>query len=124
MVDGAENNLPSFYSSKHYEVCKYFSVNEHSSVPDILVISTLIWNDLNETERKWLMDAVRDATVFQRKLWKEAEEESLAEIIKAGVKVNYPIKENFEIKANAMVDALKEKDEELYKLITEIKKVR
>lgn len=124
VVDGAENNLPSFYSSKHYEVCKYYSVNEHSSVPDILVIGTIMWNSLNAEEKKWLMDAVHDATIYQRKLWKEAEEKSLAAIKEAGVEVNYPIKENFETKANAMIDALKEKDEELYNLITEIKNVR
>ena len=124
VVDGAENNLPSFYSSKHYEVCKYFSVNEHSSVPDILVISTIIWNDLNEAEKKWLMDAVHDATIYQRKLWKDAEEESLEAIEAAGVQVNYPIKENFEVKANALIEGLKTDDKELYDLIVEIKRVR
>ncbi len=46
VVDGAENNLPSFYSSKHYEVAKFLTINEHSSIPDILVISTIIWDDL------------------------------------------------------------------------------
>ena len=124
VVEGAENNLPSFYTSKHYEVCKYFSVDEHSSVPDILVISTIIWDDLNENERKWLMDAVDDATVHQRKLWKKAEQESLQAIKEAGVKVNYPDKSAFEAKSAAMIEELQTKDRELYELITEIKNVK
>ena len=40
VVDGAENNLPSFVSSNHYEVSKYYTIDQHSSVPDILTIST------------------------------------------------------------------------------------
>ena len=69
VVDGAENNLPSFHTSKHYEVCKFFTVDEHTSIPDILAISTIVWNRLSEQEQQWLMAAVMEATVYQRKLW-------------------------------------------------------
>lgn len=121
VVDGAENNLPSFYTSKHYEVCKYYSIDEHSSVPDILVIGTFAWNNLTEIEQKWLMDAVKDATVYQRKLWAEAEIKALIEIEKAGVKVNRPDKSLFIKKSEGMITALKTKDEALYNLVQEIK---
>ncbi|NVN19609.1 DctP family TRAP transporter solute-binding subunit [Muricauda sp. HICW] len=121
VVDGAENNLPSFYTSKHYEVCKYFSKNEHTSIPDILVIGTLTWNKLNEQEKGWLMEAVEEATVLQRKLWEDAEREALTEIEKAGVKVSYPDKSLFEEKAKPMLQSLKEKNGHLYELIQEIK---
>lgn len=120
VVDGAENNLPSFYTSGHYEVCKYFSIDEHSSVPDILVMSTLAWNNLTEIEQKWLMDAVKEATVYQRKLWAEAEVEALTEIKKAGVAVNIPDKSVFVKKSEGMIEELKTKDESLYKLANEI----
>lgn len=43
VVDGAENNLPSFYTSKHYEVCKYYTLDEHTTVPDVLLIGLDIW---------------------------------------------------------------------------------
>ena len=43
VVDGAENNPPSFFFSRHYEVCKYYSLDEHTAVPDILLMSTVIW---------------------------------------------------------------------------------
>jgi len=46
VVDGAENNPPSFYTSHHYEVCKYYSLNEHTMVPDVLIIGKKIWDDL------------------------------------------------------------------------------
>ncbi|HBU78475.1 MAG TPA: TRAP transporter substrate-binding protein DctP [Muricauda sp.] len=121
VVDGAENNLPSFYTSKHYEVCKYFSKNEHTSIPDILVIGTLTWNKLSEQEEGWLMEAVEEATVLQRKLWEDAEREALTEIKKAGVQIIYPDKSLFEEKAKPMLQSLKEKNGHLYKLVQEIK---
>lgn len=124
VVDGAENNLPSFYSSRHYEVSKFLTVNEHSSIPDILVISTIIWDDLNEDERSWLMAAVEDATVYQRKLWKEAEEEALGEVKKAGVTVFYPDKQLFKDLSSGMVKQLQQTDAEMYQLITEIENVK
>lgn len=124
VVDGAENNLPSFYTSKHYEICKYFSRNEHSSIPDILVIGTLTWNKLSEQEKSWLMEAVEEATILQRKLWEDAEQEALIEIEKAGVQVSYPDKSLFEEKAKPMLQSLKKNNGHLYKLVQEIKNVQ
>ena len=57
VVDGAENNPPSFYLSHHYEVCKYYSINEHTSIPDVVLISTHTWDKLNDQEKKWLNQA-------------------------------------------------------------------
>ncbi len=124
VVDGAENNLPSFYTSKHYEVCKFLSLDEHTSVPDILVISTIIWDKLNESEKTWITQAVKEATVFQHKLWKEAEQEALDEVKKAGVQVFYPDKSSFEQKSESMLQALKENDQHLFKLAEQIKNVK
>lgn len=123
VVDGAENNLPSFHTSKHYEVCKYFSKNEHSSVPDILVIGTLTWNRLGPQEKDWLMEAVGEATVLQRELWERAEQEAMTEIKKAGVQVIYPDKELFKEKAKPMLRSLKEENGHLYELVQEIKNI-
>src|SRR5690606_1444948 len=44
VVDGAENNPPTFYLSREYEVCKYFSLDEHTTIPDVLIMSTHLWN--------------------------------------------------------------------------------
>lgn len=122
VVDGAENNLPSFYTSKHYEVCKFLTIDEHTSIPDILVISTIIWNQLNPQEQKWLMDAMKEATIYQRELWRKAEINALKIIKEAGVQVTKPDKTKFEEQSKKMIESLKEKNIELYNLVMEIKK--
>jgi TRAP-type C4-dicarboxylate transport system substrate-binding protein len=92
VVDGAENNAPSFYLSRHYEVCKYYSLDEHTAVPDILLMSTVVWNSLSPDEQKLLQAAVDESVKYQKILWKEASNHALAEVQKAGVEVIYPDK--------------------------------
>lgn len=119
VVDGAENNPPSFYTSKHYEVCKYYTLNEHTSVPDIVLISSYIWNSLTAQEQQWLQQAMDEAVVYQRKLWAEKTAEALAEIEKAGVTIIHPDKEPFMAKVAAMHESYK--GTELYDLIRTFK---
>ena len=122
VVDGAENNPPSFYTSRHYEVCKYYSINEHTAVPDILVIGTVAWNQLNEQQQVWLQEAADEATTYQRKLWAEAEQEAIDSVQAAGVKIIYPDKEPFMEKTRAMYEPFME-DPELRQIITRIQNV-
>lgn len=96
VVDGAENNPPSFYLSRHYEICKYYALDEHTSVPDILLMSSRIWHDLTPEQQAWLQQAVDDSVDYQRKLWQEATEEALAAVEAAGVEVSYPDKAPFQ----------------------------
>ncbi len=94
-VDGAENNPPSFYSSRHYEVCKHYSLEKHARVPDILYISTKTWDSLTREQQSILKKAAWESTEYQRELWVEATEEALEKIEKAGVKIYRPDKEPF-----------------------------
>lgn len=87
VVDGAENNPPSITSSKHYEICKYLTLDAHSRIPDMVIISDKVWQDLNGQEKAWLKQAMAEATVFQRKLWGEATQKSLDEMKQAGVTI-------------------------------------
>lgn len=96
VVDGAENNLPSFYLSKHYEVCKYLTIDEHTMVPDVLLISKNTYERLNSRERFWLERAVYDSTIRQRKLWSEAESFAYEKLLEAGVEIIKPDKTKFE----------------------------
>ncbi|WP_373057997.1 TRAP transporter substrate-binding protein [Zunongwangia sp. H14] len=121
VVDGAENNLPSFYSSKHYEICKKFSMDQHTAIPDILVISSSIYEELSEEEKGWINESAREASLKERELWEASEKEALEEILKAGVKVNYPDKEKFREESEVVIEALKQKDTSLYNLVQEIK---
>jgi len=108
VVDGAENNPPSFYTSHHYEVCKYYSLNEHTMVPDVLIISLKIWEGLTEQEKGWLQQAIDESVIVQRKLWAESEKESYEEVQKAGVKINYPDKGPFMEKVKPLLESYKE----------------
>jgi len=123
VVDGAENNPPSFYTSRHYEVCKYYSLNEHTAVPDILIIGTVAWNKLTEQEQQWLQEAADEATHHQRKLWAEAEEEALEFVQEAGVEVIRPDKEPFMKATEGIYDSYKD-NEGLYSIITRIRSVK
>lgn len=123
VVDGAENNPPSFYFSHHYEVCKHYSLNEHTMVPDVLVISTHVWNKLTEQEKEWLMQAVDESVIEQRKLWAKSVEESLEAVQKAGVTIYYPEKEPFAEQVIPMLESFQD-NERLYTLIQRIRAVK
>ncbi len=122
IVDGAENNPPSFYLSHHYEVCKYYSLDEHTSVPDILIMSTVVWNSLTPQEQKWLQEAVDESVEYQRKLWKEASDHALQEVQKAGVEVIHPDKAPFREKVKKMYESYR--GTPIYQLIEEIESVK
>lgn len=120
VVDGAENNPPSFYTSKHYEVCKYYSIDEHSVVPDVLLIGIDTWNRLDEHERKWLEEAVVTSTAIQRELWAASEKESIEAVKAAGVEVTYPDKTEFRENTKGIQDIFKN-NPEMSKLIKAIR---
>ena len=122
VVDGAENNPPSFYTSRHYEVCKFYSLNEHTAVPDILVIGTVAWNRLTKQEQVWLQEASDEAITFQRKLWVEAEQEALDAVEAAGVTIIRPDKSTFMAKTSGLLEEFKD-DKEMYQLIQKIQAI-
>ncbi|MBR9908825.1 MAG: TRAP transporter substrate-binding protein [Gammaproteobacteria bacterium] len=95
VVDGAENNPPSFYLSKHYEVARFYTIDEHTSIPDVVLISTHIWNSLSPQEQSWLQLAADESVVRQRQLWKVATEEALQAVKAAGVEIITVDKDQF-----------------------------
>lgn len=107
VVDGAENNPPSFYTSGHYEVAKFYTLNEHTFVPDIVLISTYVWNGLSEQQKAWVQQAMDESVVYERKRWAEATEEALREVEKAGVTVIRPDNALFAREVQAMHESAK-----------------
>jgi tripartite ATP-independent transporter DctP family solute receptor len=95
MVDGAENNAPSFQTSRHYEVAKQYSLDEHTRVPDIVLFSQAVWDSLTPEQQRWVNEAAAESVRFQRELWKEKTEEALVALKKAGVTIHRPPKEPF-----------------------------
>lgn len=120
VVDGAENNLPSFYTSKHYEVCKFYSLNEHTAVPDVLLVGSDSWKRFNEQEQRWIKEAAQESSIYQRRLWAESEKESLKAIEEAGVQIIYPDKKLFEQQSLSMTDLFREQPE-ILQLIDQIR---
>ena len=92
MVDGAENNLPTFYASRHFEVCNYFHLTEHVFVPDIFVFSEYKWNKLTTAQRKLILQAAEETAVFHEHVWAAAEKNALENLKKEGVEIIYPDK--------------------------------
>ena len=95
VVDGAENNPPTFHRMRHYEAAGYFSLDEHTFVPDVLLMSKRVWDELSAEEQGWLMRAVRESVEYQRELWQAETEQSLEAVKAAGVTITYPDKAPF-----------------------------
>ena len=121
VVDGAENNPPSFYLSHHYEVCNYYTLNEHTMIPDVLIMSTHALKKLTDQEKEWLTQAVEESVVVQRKEWMKSEQEALESVEKEGVKIIKTDKQPF-IDAVQSVYDLYEDNQELSSLIQRIQK--
>lgn len=120
MVDGAENNPTSFYSSKHYEICKYYVLDEHTSIPDVLFIGTSSWNKLSDQEKKWLKAAVNESVEFQRNLWLSNDQAALKKLKENGVTVIEPNKSQFQEAVSSMIEKYME-DQQMGALIKKIK---
>lgn len=104
VVDGAENNPPSFVTSRHYEVCKYYSLDEHSSLPDVLVIGTKYWNSLTPQQQAWMNQAGEISVVAQKKFWNNNVEECMQVLRDANVEIIEPDKTLFANKASALLE--------------------
>ncbi len=123
VVDGAENNPPSFYLSRHYEVCKYYSLDEHTSVPDILLISTKTWKDLTPEHQVILQEAANQALQMQKVLWKESSNHALEQVKKAGIEILYPDKKLFSEKIEPLYEEYN-KDPQLFDIILRIQTIK
>jgi len=96
VVDAAENNPPSFRTSRHYEICRYYILDEHTRVPDMLVISTRVWNNLKPAFQQILQEAVDESVEYQRKIWSEAEHADIKTVEESGVTIIRPDKKAFQ----------------------------
>jgi tripartite ATP-independent transporter DctP family solute receptor len=120
-VDGAENNPPSFTTNKHYEVCKHFSKDAHTRIPDMLLISTKIWNKLDSQVKEWVQQAADESSDHQRELWRKKTIESLEQAKAEGVTVYDVDQKLFAEKVQSMYEAIE--DEAIKTLVSRIRKV-
>lgn len=87
VVDGAENNIPSWVQTRHIEIAKVFSEDEHTSIPDFLVISTKTWNKLTPEQKQILTKAATASQTYQQKLWDKVDADSRAQAVAMGATI-------------------------------------
>jgi tripartite ATP-independent transporter DctP family solute receptor len=88
VVDGAENNWPSYESTGHFEVAKYYSISQHLIIPEILAINAKVYNSLPADMQKILKEAAEESALLQRKLWKERSKASEKKVTQGGAIIN------------------------------------
>ena len=86
-VQGAENNWPSYESMEHYEVAKYYTLDEHMRVPEIQLCSKHTWEKLSAQDRELIMECAKESAIYQRGLWTKQEEEAEKLAIAGGAQV-------------------------------------
>ena len=88
VIDGAENNYPSFESSNHYEVAKYYSITNHLIIPECICVAKSVWDETSPEDQELVREAAIAAAEEQRQLWAERSEASRAQVTEAGVEIN------------------------------------
>jgi tripartite ATP-independent transporter DctP family solute receptor len=87
VIDGAENNPPSYVFDSHYTVAKYYTLTEHLIVPEMLVFSKKVWDTLSKEDQALLMKVAREAQAEERVMWTKYEQEAMAKAKSAGVEI-------------------------------------
>ena len=87
VVDAAENNWPSYESSRHYEAAKIYSLTEHSMAPELLVFSKKVWDGLSKEEQAIIRAAAKESVPYMRKLWDEREASARKTVEAAGSQI-------------------------------------
>src|SRR2546429_9153945 len=87
VVDGAENNAPTYATGQHYRYAKYFSLTGHLLIPEILVFSKKIWETLGKDDQALIIKFTKEAQLDERQRWYEMEEKSVKQIEAAGVEI-------------------------------------
>lgn len=125
VVDGAENNYPSYESTGHYEVAKYYSNSQHLIIPEILAINAGVWNSLSTADQKIVKEAAVESAKLQRELWKKREIASKKKAIAGGVTVNeIPDKSAFQAAMKPVYDKFLADNPSLKPLVELIQKTK
>jgi tripartite ATP-independent transporter DctP family solute receptor len=87
VIDGAENNPPSYVFSNHYTAAKYYSLTEHLVIPEVLVFSKRAWGNLSADDQNLMKKFAREAQFEERELWKKYEEQAMEKAKAAGCQI-------------------------------------
>ncbi|OTA20494.1 periplasmic dicarboxylate-binding protein [Xenorhabdus beddingii] len=123
VVDAAENNIPSFTLSRHSEVTKFFSLDEHTMIPDVLLISNNSLNKLTTEQQAIVKKAALNSSKYMIQLWEKSEKEERAKAEKQGVEFIHVDKTLFQNAVNPMYDKMAETHPELFEMVKRVRKV-
>jgi TRAP-type C4-dicarboxylate transport system substrate-binding protein len=84
LIDGAENNWPSYVSTDHYKLARYYTLTEHTMGPEVVIMSLRAWESLSADDKVIFRDAARKSSTFMRELWTGWEERSRQQAKAAG----------------------------------------
>jgi tripartite ATP-independent transporter DctP family solute receptor len=123
LIDGAENNWPSFVTTDHYKHAGHYTLTEHTMSPEVLVISLKAWEMLSPDDRNIFREEARRSSQYMRERWRDLEEQSRKRADAAGVVIVTDIdKKPFEAAMTGIYDKA-QRDPETAKLIERIRKV-
>jgi tripartite ATP-independent transporter DctP family solute receptor len=123
LIDGAENNWPSYVTTDHYKFAGYYTLTEHTMSPEVLVMSRKAWESLSADEKKLFREAALQSNLFMREKWKDLEQQSRRQAEAAGVTIVTDFdRKPFET-AMAGIYAKAQRDPAAAKLIERIRKV-
>jgi TRAP-type C4-dicarboxylate transport system substrate-binding protein len=104
LVDGAENNWPSYVTTDHYRVARYYTVTEHTMGPEVLVMSRRAWAELSPEDQAIFRAAARDSSKYMRTQWQSFEERSRRQAVEAGIVINDIDRKPFEDATKFLID--------------------
>ncbi|MBY4609013.1 TRAP transporter substrate-binding protein [Rhizobium sp. 9T] len=123
VIDGAENNFPSYDTAKHAEVAKNYSLDEHTILPEVFVMNKAAFDKLKPEDQEIFKQAAKDSVAKQRELWAAKVAESRTNVEKLGAQITTPDKQGF-IEAMAPVYEKHVKDDVLKKMVEDVKAVQ
>ena len=87
VIDGAENNYPTFVAQNHYQTAKNYITDAHQRIPEVLLMSNVVWDKLSPEDQKLIKQAALDSVDYQREVWAKTEKEAETKIREAGVTI-------------------------------------
>lgn len=123
LIDGAENNWPSFVTTDHYKYAGYYTLTEHTMSPEVLVMSQKAWESLSADDKKLFRDAAIQSSQFMRAKWKDLEQRSRRQAEAAGVTITTDFDRKPFEDAMAGIYAKAQRDPATAELIERIRKV-
>lgn len=122
LTDGAENNWPSYESMHHYEVARYYTIDEHARVPEMQLISQSTWEKLSDEDRQIIRECAEESARMERRIWKQQERQSMHWAVEGGAEIIEVSKEEKEKFKEAVAGVYEKYCGDYMDIIDEIKK--